>query len=215
MRQQKIIFKSSGSYSLLKAEIRDRLKKARIELGFKTAKDFAENKGIKTSTYTLHEAGTRSMSFEVIELYSTFLKITPTWLLTGLGSKSFSRTRSVPIIDWDEILNYPKNVSTVNKKCIVSDMDLGLNSFSLALNDDSMAPYFTDGTIIIIDCSIIPKHKDLGLVLIDKKNGPRIRKIVQIEGQLYAKPLNPFYKSTRLLKDSRILGKVVQANLPL
>jgi transcriptional regulator with XRE-family HTH domain len=124
MNSQKIKFKPSSDYSLVEKEIRDRLKKTRIELGFKTAKDFAENKGIKTSTYTLHEAGTRSMSFEVIELYSALLKITPTWLLTGLGSKNSSQTRSVPIIDWDEILIYPNEASLVNKKWIASDMDL-------------------------------------------------------------------------------------------
>ncbi len=71
--------------SELKLEICKRLKEARICAGFNTAKEFAERNNIKVSTYTLHEAGTRAMSFEVIEIYSYLLKININWLLTGIG----------------------------------------------------------------------------------------------------------------------------------
>lgn len=87
MSPRQIKFKSSCDYKLLEKDIRDRLKKTRIELGFKTAKKFAESKSLKISTYTLHEAGTRSMSIEIIAHYAFLLKIEPNWLLTGLGKK--------------------------------------------------------------------------------------------------------------------------------
>ena len=90
MSPQKIKFNSFCDYNLLENEIRDRLKKTRIELGFSTAKEFAVNKGLKTSTYTLHEAGTRGMSIKVIVDYANLLNIEPSWLLTGLGIKFHS-----------------------------------------------------------------------------------------------------------------------------
>ncbi len=87
MLPQKITFESSCDYSLFEKEIRKRLKNTRIELGFISAKDFAVNKGIKISTYALHEAGTRSMSIKVIVEYANLLNIQPSWLITGLGAK--------------------------------------------------------------------------------------------------------------------------------
>lgn len=87
MSPQQIKFKSSCNYLPLEKGIRDRLKKTRIELGFKTAKKFAESNALKISTYALHEAGTRSMSIEIIVHYAFLLNIEPNWLLTGLGEK--------------------------------------------------------------------------------------------------------------------------------
>jgi len=87
LNSQKIGLKSSCDFKLLEKDIRDRLKKTRIELGFKTAKEFAKSKSLKISTYTLHEAGTRSMSIEIIIHYASLLNTEPNWLLTGLGEK--------------------------------------------------------------------------------------------------------------------------------
>lgn len=70
--------------SKLKFQICCRLKQARIEAGFATAKIFAETFNLKISTYALHEAGTRGMSLDVIELYASLLKININWLLTGV-----------------------------------------------------------------------------------------------------------------------------------
>lgn len=67
--------------------IRERLKMVRIEMGFQTAKSFAEKNGLKISTYALHEAGTRSLSLTTIDNYAKLLSIQTNWLLTGLGPK--------------------------------------------------------------------------------------------------------------------------------
>lgn len=67
--------------------IRERLKESRIEAGFTSAKIFSDKKGLKVSTYALHESGMRDMSLRIIEKYANLLNLEQNWLLTGLGSK--------------------------------------------------------------------------------------------------------------------------------
>lgn len=197
----------------LKPKICERLKRARMEAGFETAKEFAEKNNLKISTYTLHEAGTRNMSIEVTEFYSQLLNINVEWLLTGIGPKNRTHVRNVPIIDWNEIALFPKEINLDNKKRISSDVDLSPDSFALLVDNDSMEPRYPEGTIIIVDCQQKPMNKDFALILFRDKNLAIFKQIVQVDGELYAKALNPDYKPFQLNKNSHIVGKVVQAKL--
>lgn len=67
----------------LSREIADRLKIARKNAGFKTAKDFAVFHHIPITTYSQHESGKRSITPEIIVNYCTKLQINPNWLLLG------------------------------------------------------------------------------------------------------------------------------------
>lgn len=59
----------------LEDKVRKRLKQARIDAGYKTAREFAFRNNLAISTYSLHESGIRGMSFNVIEKYAYLLKI--------------------------------------------------------------------------------------------------------------------------------------------
>ena len=60
-----------------------RLKQARINAGYKTAKEFAEKNGIPQPTYALHEGGKRGISVSVAEQYATILGVTAQKILFG------------------------------------------------------------------------------------------------------------------------------------
>lgn len=64
-------------------EAHDRLRKARLDAGFKTAKDAATAMGIKPVTYTHHENGTRGIAKDDAIVYAKKFKVSPVWILFG------------------------------------------------------------------------------------------------------------------------------------
>lgn len=197
----------------LKSKICERLKQARIEAGYLTAKSFSERNNVKISTYALHEASTRSMSFEIIEHYAKLLDINPAWLLTGMGPKSAKHVRNVPIIDWNEIPLFPKGLLLETKKYTYSDIDLSSQSFAVIVQNDSMEPRYPQGTVIIVDCLQIPQNQDFAIVLPIDKQTPLFTQLISADSELIAKPLNPRYETLTLAQSTRKIGKVVQAKL--
>lgn len=66
-------------------EIGARLKKARLQAGFKTARAASESLGVPYSTYSQHENGTRGIVREA-DLYARRFKVSLDWLLRGRAS---------------------------------------------------------------------------------------------------------------------------------
>ena len=69
-------------------DVHIRLKKARQNKGFASARSFAKNFNVPESTYTQHESGKRQFSVATLFEYSKFLDISPMWLLTGEKPKN-------------------------------------------------------------------------------------------------------------------------------
>lgn len=198
----------------LKNKICERLKEARLKAGFTTATSFSEKTGVKLSTFSLHEAGTRSMSIEVIEHYATLLEINTSWLLTGIGPRCKTKIREIPIIEWADIKTFLKNpLSLTIKQSTPSDIDLSASSFALLVNNDTMEPRYPEGAIIIIDTEQQPQHKDFAIIQLEDKKEPIFKQLLQVEGELFAKSINSDYPAVKISPRAKILGKVVQAKL--
>lgn len=60
-----------------------KLRAARKDRGFKTAKEFSDKLNIPKNTYRQHESGKRSMNIEVCIKYCSELSIDPAWLIFG------------------------------------------------------------------------------------------------------------------------------------
>ncbi len=191
----------------------ERLKEARIQAGFKSAKEFAEKKKLKVSTYSLHEAGTRSMSFDVIEHYAEILEINTNWLLTGIEPRSKFKVRKVPVIEWHEVSNFISNPKQGFHQSTLSDIDLSPLSFGLLIKNDAMEPRYPEGSIILVDCQQRPQHKDYALIQLAAKQEPIFKQLMHVDGQVFAKSINPDYPTITLNSQAKILGKVIQAKL--
>jgi SOS-response transcriptional repressor LexA len=61
----------------------ERLKKARIDAGYRTAADAARALTVSYSTYASHENGTRDYGADEASTYSRKYKVSVEWLLTG------------------------------------------------------------------------------------------------------------------------------------
>lgn len=69
-------------------DVADRLRKARLEAGFKTAAEFAAKHDIPQPTYALHESGGRGLKDPVLKDYAKLLGVREAWLRYGEGPKS-------------------------------------------------------------------------------------------------------------------------------
>lgn len=194
----------------LKQQICERLKQARQAHGFNTAKAFALSNGLKISTYSLHEAGTRAMSFEIIEHYCKLLAINPKWLLTGQEPDVRSQRREVPIIEWCDILLFPDKVDLSQVLWTSSDAELNLPSFSLRVKDDAMEPRYPKDTLLLVDLSQRPQDRDFALFVLEDKT-VCFKQLAQIKEEWFMRSLNPDYPSFKVTPAVTILGKVVQA----
>jgi hypothetical protein len=68
-------------------EIAARLKRARIDAGFRTASDAARAVSIAGPTYLAHENGTRAVRSVMLEYYANAFRVRVEWLLTGDGEE--------------------------------------------------------------------------------------------------------------------------------
>ena len=83
--QSKRLLHHGVGYALRMPNPNARLKRARINAGFKTAKDAAESLGVPISTYLGHENGFRGFPAKKAALYARRFKVTEQWLLYGKG----------------------------------------------------------------------------------------------------------------------------------
>jgi SOS-response transcriptional repressor LexA len=195
----------------LKQHICARLKQLRIARGFPTAKAFALKHQLKVSTYTLHEAGTRSMSFAVIESYSQLLNVDKHWLLTGEGESRYIKTQAVPILDWEEIPLFPDRVDLTKHAYTPSELDLPAPSFAVKVQDDSMEPRYPQGTVLLVDKHQMPTDHEYALFLVDDKIV--FQQYLNVEGKAYRRFLNRDMPLQKITQKVKILGKVVQAKI--
>lgn len=198
----------------LKQQVCARLKQIRIARGFATAKAFALKNHLKVSTYTLHEAGTRSMSLQVIEQYGALLNVNKGWLLTGEGEERYIKAQAIPIIEWDEIPLFPDQLDLANRAFTASEIDLPAPSFAVTVKDHSMEPRYPQHTLLLIDTHQIPVDREYGLFLIGEKT-IAFKQYVYQNGKAFIRSLNEDGPAQKLTNKIKILGKVVQAKIRL
>lgn len=195
----------------LKQQICARLKQLRLARGFPTAKAFALQHQLKVSTYTLHEAGTRSMSFAVIEQYSQLLNVDEHWLLTGEGGSHYIKAQAVPILAWEEILLFPDRVDLTQHAHTPSDLDLPAPSFAVKVQDDSMEPRYPQGALLLVDKHQMPMDHEYALFVVEDK--VLFQQYVIVEGKAHRRFLNRDMPLQKITQKTKILGKVVQAKI--
>lgn len=196
----------------LKQQVCVRLKQLRIARGFTTAKAFALKHRLKVSTYSLHEAGTRAMSFQIIEHYCQLLNIDKDWLLTGEGEAHYVKAQAVPIIEWDEIALFPDKLDLINRSHTPLELELPAPSFAVKVQDDSMEPRYPRGALLFIDIYQIPGDREYALFS-TPENTIVFKQHLEIDGKLFMRSLNADEPPQKMTSKIKVLGKVVQAKI--
>ncbi len=130
----------------------DRLKKARIDAGFRSAAAAAERVGVPYGTYSGHENGGRGIKDDELKLYAKAFKASLAWLATGEGEQGINNAVGVKgligvggsIETGSEQLDAEGNIFEV-----LVPVPVPQGAFALQVKGDSMWPRYDPEDIIV------------------------------------------------------------------
>jgi SOS-response transcriptional repressor LexA len=138
----------------------------------------------------------------------------PAGRLAGTFNPEVSGWTQVPLLTWEQALEWPKLGTSQALQNISTDLEIAPESFALEIKDTTMAPRFPEGTLIVVDTGLRPRDRDYAVVHINNHKSPTFKQILIDGHSTYLKPINPDFKTIELEKDKyRFLGVMVQARM--
>lgn len=95
-----------------------------------------------------------------------------------------------------------------DKKMMETEAKVGPNAYALRVEGDSMAPEFPEGTTIIVDPDIKPKHGDYVIIRLDSKEHVTFKQLIIDSGRKYLKPFNERYPLIEVSKTDTFCGVI-------
>lgn len=121
---------------------------------------------------------------------------------------------NVPLLKLDQVLNWlDHDLSTKPTKFVSTDSPVNKKSYAVRLNDSTMQPRFTEGTVLIINPEYPPEDQDFVIAQANDEKIATFKQLLTDGENLYLKPLNPDFPIVQMTKDHRILGTMVQARI--
>jgi SOS-response transcriptional repressor LexA len=126
--------------------------------------------------------------------------------------------REVPLLSWDQLSPESASLETSHRdataKVPVSDSVIGRNAFGLKIVNDSMAPEFPEGSVIIVDPDRAPGTGDFVVVRDPDTGQATFKRLVEDAGRWYLRPLNPSYPTIQIADvASGVIGVVVESSI--
>lgn len=135
--------------------------------------------------------------------------------------KSASGTASQSSQSYLPVFSLAKNTELVKmldkaipsnwSKWIDVEPSIKKNCFAVEVAGDSMWPDFIEGTLIIVDPTLNPKHRNYVLCQLNKTNEIVFRQYIEEQDEKFLKPINYAYKTIPLQKKDNILGVIIQS----
>lgn len=134
-----------------------RLRQARENAGFSTAKEAAQSMGVPVSTYIGHENGHRGFPAQRAPQYARKFKVTEEWLLYGKGKEGgvvlegAEPTMPIPLLG--DVPGGPWREAIRKSHHYIPAPQAGMpaSAYALKVQGDSMDRVAKDGATIIID----------------------------------------------------------------
>lgn len=127
-----------------------RLRQARENAGFRTAKAAAARHGFNYTTYSQHERGQTGIT-RAAKTYARAFKVSEAWLLTGEGDGS---TTEIPIMGYvgagAEVSPDQEQVPAEGLDTIDIPFPLPAEMVAFVVRGDSMLPVYRDGHVIVV-----------------------------------------------------------------
>lgn len=127
-----------------------RLRQARENAGFRTAKAAAERHGFNYTTYSQHERGQTGIT-RAAKTYARAFKVSEAWLLTGEGD---GVTTGIPIVGYvgagAEVTPDFEQVPPEGLDTIDIPFPLPAEMIAFVVRGDSMLPVYRDGHVIVV-----------------------------------------------------------------
>lgn len=123
------------------------------------------------------------------------------------------RVREIPLLTWEQLDYFFTQKKDHDNKIIIT-VDLNEKCFGLIMNDSSMDPYFSQGTLLIMDPEKTFNDRSFILVKLYHEKIYLFRQLLMDGQHKYLKPLNPdlkIFKMKLLNEKDHVLGVLVEA----
>lgn len=194
-----------------------RIKAKRIEKGY-TLLEVANKLGIREATMQRYESGTiKNIKYDTMSKLAKILDTTPAYL-SGWEEEKNKNTKGIqvpvlgkiqagiPLEAIEDIIDYEEIPIKMSKQG---------EYFGMKINDDSMAPRFKKGDVVIVRKQSNIANDDIAIILVNG-NDATIKKIKKDKNGIALIPLNPNYQ-IRYYSNAEIvdlpvkcIGKVVE-----
>ena len=123
--------------------------------------------------------------------------------------------RKVPLLRWDQIdqmVARKEPPRLIHAEAMLETDVPGKRIFAVQVKDNSMQPLFSEGEIIFVnpDLPSEPGHYVVVESEDGRSEGALLRQLKEIGGQSMLHPLNRRYEDLPVMKQQRILGRVVR-----
>ena len=160
-------------------EQHERLRLARTKAGFLTAADAARRFGWQMETYRHHENGTRNAPKAKVQTYARAFRVSPEWLLLGIGDSS---KRPLPLVGY---VGAGAEVYAIDDGGCLDEIEpppgIGPDAVAVLVRGDSMFPRYMEGDLLIYDAHVTLQKADGQECVVGLPDGRRFVKIVRAE----------------------------------
>lgn len=134
---------------------------------------------------------------------------------TDKTSTNKNNTVYLPIFSLEKPTELAKMVGKVTpgnwNKWLDVESSIKSDCFTVEISGESMWPDFIEGTLIIIDPTITPKHRNYILCRLHTSNEIIFRQYIEERTEKLLKPINYAYKTIPLKKNDTIMGVIIQS----
>lgn len=130
-------------------------------------------------------------------------------LLVGKYSSKRELWTQVPIINWEQVIDWPK---VTFQHVISTDLVLNKNPFALVVQEVNWEGFFPN-SVLIVDQVNMPEHRDYAVVLKNGQKRASLKQILMDDDKIYLRPLNKDYQTQIMDNSFRIIGVVMQIRI--
>jgi SOS-response transcriptional repressor LexA len=182
--------------------------------------DIARRLGVRPQSVQQWFSGDTVPRVPRLQALASLLQTSMAYLLGGVddvgeGNTSVhdSAASEIPLISWVQAGQWacaedPYPVGAA-ERIVRTFEQVGMNSFALRVQGDSMEPTFPAGCIIIVDPSRQPRNGSYVVVRIEDSSEATFKQYVIDGPSQYLKPLNPRYPIMQVNSDATICGVVI------
>lgn len=202
----------------------ERIDKAIRESGLKKGQIAAACDVTPSSVTQWTNGDTKSIKPENLAALASITGKSMEWLATGKGNENGKRSDSVDFGDYDvlssaQVLNWQQHLgrSTVNEA--ISTYSPDGTFFWMKVTDDSMmasnGQSIPEGYLIQVWPHAEPKNGSIVVVVLANSQEAAVKKLVNVAGISYLKPLNSNYRTIEMDEGTSIIGVARRAMIDL
>lgn len=149
--------------------------------------------------YRIMTGETDNPKIATVRTLADYFGISVNQLLGENSISSFNKPEDVftppqiPLLSFEQVSFWPYLTNNILEKTekVITDLSSSPHFYALKVNDNSMAPLFNKGTLLIIDGDKKPKDQDYVIILLKKQKKVVFRQLLFSDKHRYLKPLNP------------------------